>query len=638
MYRLIILLLLAASLTVVSAAPTTSQSTGGVSERLAYVSFRPGNWDIYYFDKHGVSPRRLTENISLEYDPALSPDGRWVVFCSERRGNPDLYVLDLKHGGEPRLLIASDAMEDQAAISPDGKTIAFVSTHGGNADVFTLPFRPDRTQPVGNAANLTRHPAGDFRPAFSPDSKKIAFTSDRDTPTTGEPAARRREGEVYVMQRDGKSLRRLTTSPGWDGSPAFSADGRTIYFFSTRDKHYRIWAMSAGGDSPRAVSPSGLVALSPALTADGRVAFAARTGAGENARWKIVSVKPDGTDERLESDVSNDYWKPVFDAKTGAMLCHGTGPNESGLPEGSHFPGRTYLGRGPLLASGYPMPARLPDRSLELYPVRGFSIALNSRRDQMLRTELPGPRLVLSDLSGRNMKDITAVQNGELPWIGLSWSRDGEWVAYTAGEMFSPPKAEADVWKMRPDGTEAVNLTPDSPGNDGFPSLSADSSRLVFRSGRTGNFDIFLMQSDGTGLRNLTNHPAVDTFPAFSPLGDEIAFSSNRDGELDPKTGHRTFELYTMKISSDGTPGAVRRLTYTHGQNAHPQYSPDGRWLVFTSEQGGINDEEPIINTVIFSPQIYGELFVCRLEDGKIFRLTNDKWEDGFPNWVSPVG
>lgn len=161
--------------------------------------------------------------------------------------------------------------------------------------------------------------------------------------------------------------------------------------------------------------------------------------------------------------------------------------------------------------------------------------------------------------------------------------------------------------------------------------------RIVFRSGRTGNFDIYIMNSDGSGLSNLTNNPADDTFPTFSPLNDEIAFSSNRDGELDVKTGNRTFEIYTMKLGPNGTPGVVRRLTYTHGENAHPQYSPDGKWLIFTSEQAGIADEEPLINTVIFSPQIYGELYICRLKDGKTFRITNNKWEDGFPNWASAV-
>lgn len=606
-------------------------------ERIVYMSFQPGNWDIYHFAKPGATPRRLTDDPGLDYGAVLSPDGKWVVFCSERSGNSDLYALDLENGGKPRLLIESKAMEDQAAISHDGKTMAFVSTRDGNADIFTLPFRPDRTQRIEKAVNLTHDPGGDFRPSFSPDGKFLAFSTDRDTPVTGHPAARLREGEIYVMDTQGKNLRRLTNSRRWDGSPVWSLDQRNIYFYSFRDRQYRIWVMGNDGSSPRPVSPTTELALSPAPMPDGRLAYSVRIGPEENARWRIKSVKSDGSDERFESDESNNYWQPYFNARTGAMICHGTGPLQQGVPEGSFFPGRMYLGPGPLLLSGYPRRTEFPDRNVELYPLRGFSAVPHPHQNLLVRTELARLRLVLSDLTGRGTKEITAVQNGELPWIGLSWSRDGNWIGYTAGEMFATPKAEADVWKMRPDGREAINLTPNSPGNDGFPAFSGDGRRLVFRSGRTGNFDIYIMNADGTGTSNLTNNPANDTFPAFSPLNDEIAFSSNRDGELDVKTGNRTHEIYTMKVGPDGVPGALRRLTYTRGQNAHPQYSPDGQWLIFTSEQAGINDEEPLINTVIFSPQIYGELYICRLKDGKIFRITNNKWEDGFATWVSSV-
>ena len=618
---------------------TSSARTRTGLERIIYFTFQPGNWDIYYFPKRGDTPRRLTDDPGLEYDAVISPDERWLVFCSEKRGNADLYALDLKNGGPPRLLLKSDAMEDQAAISRDGKTLAFVSTRDGNADVFTIPFRPQKTQNINQAINLTHDAGGDFRPSFSPDGKRIAFSSDRDTPPTGDPAARRRAGEIYVMDIDGQNVRRLTNSPGWDGSPVWSLDGREIFFYSGRDRHYRIWVMNQDGSSPRAVSPTTTtqVAVSPAVMPDGRIAYSARSGPEESARWRIMSVKPDGSDERIESEESNNYWQPSFGPTTGAMFCHGVGPTSKDAPPGSVFPGHMYLGPGPLLLSGYPKRTQFPDREVELYPIRGFSGVPNPNKDLFVRTELPQLHLVLSSLRGDSARQLTPVQNGELPWIGMSWSPDGNWIAYTAGEMFSPPNAEADVWKIHPDGTGAVNLTLNSPGNDGFPSFSGDGRRVVFRSGRTGNFDIFLMNADGSGVTNLTNNPADDTFPAFSPLNDEIAFSSNRDGTLDPKTKNRTFELYTMKVSADGVAGPVRRLTYTNGQNAHPQYSPDGKWLIFTSEQAGINDEEPLINTVIFSPQIYGELYLCRLKDGKIFRLTNNKWEDGFPSWVLPV-
>jgi Tol biopolymer transport system component len=120
----------------------------------------------------------------LDYDPVVSPDGRWLVCCSERCGNPDLYALDSQRSRDFRLLIDSDFLEDQAAFSPDGKFIVFVSTFSGNADIYRLPFRPDRILSMKQAENLTHYPGGDFRPAISPDGHMMAFSSDRGLPVT----------------------------------------------------------------------------------------------------------------------------------------------------------------------------------------------------------------------------------------------------------------------------------------------------------------------------------------------------------------------------------------------------------------------------------------------------------------------
>ena len=110
-----------AVMTVVAVAPgLDAQRSARDSETVVYSSLAPGNWDVYRFDRPGEPPRRLTTDPGLDYNPVVSPDGRWVVFTSERAGSPDLYALDLEQAGEPVRLTASDAMEDAADFSPDG--------------------------------------------------------------------------------------------------------------------------------------------------------------------------------------------------------------------------------------------------------------------------------------------------------------------------------------------------------------------------------------------------------------------------------------------------------------------------------------------------------------------------------------
>ena len=607
-----------------------------VSETIVYSTFRPSNWDVYYFPSRGSQPKRLTDDPGLDYDAVLSPDGRWAVFCSERRGNPDLYVLDLQHEGPPKLLIESDYMEDQAAFSPDGKNLVFVSDRDGNADIFKLPFTPQKTQSINKAMNLTHHDGGEFRPSFSPDGKKIAFSTDWDAAPTGPPAERSRQGEIYMMDADGKNLKRLTNSPGWDGSPKWSPDGRTIYFYAKRDGKFRIWAMDADGSNQRAISAKELTsALSPAITPDGRLAFAVKIGAADSTDWKIVSVALDGSDQRFESDKSNSYWIPDFNAKTGAMICHGPGPvQKDDVPR---EPAESLLSEGPLTIAHSPELAYLPDRSLNLYPIRKFGVSVDPTGQKLALTDsfYASHYIAVTSLDGSNPRIIYDRKDRKVipPVYVPTWSKDGASIAWMSGLPFGGPKEENDVWKMSSDGSGAVNLTPNTPGSDGFADFSGDGRSIVFRSGRTGNFDIYLMNSDGSNVRNLTNNPAYDSFPAFSPNNDEIAFASNRDGVADAKSGMKTFEIYTLKLNPDGSPGELKRITNSPGQDSHPHYSPDGKWLVFSSEQGGINDEEPLIQEVGFMPQMYGELYAVRLSDLKMVRLTHNKWEDGLPSW-----
>jgi len=262
----------------------------------------------------------------------------------------------------------------------------------------------------------------------------------------------------------------------------------------------------------------------------------------------------------------------------------------------------------------------LPDRTLELWAVRGTFPTPDPEGKRLAFAE-HFERVVTADPDGARPRVIFEPA-GDSVWRPL-WSRDGQWIVGAVGATFGRPSAPVDIWKLRPDGSGATNLTAGSGANNGFPYFSPDGRSIVFRSGRDGNHEIYLMSADGTGVRRLTDHPATDTMPSFSPDGSRIAFVSTRDGD---------HEIYLMELGEDATPGALRRVTTSPGFDTHPVFSPDGAWLTFTSQRGGLNDEEPLIP--VFNPQPYGEVYALRLADGLVLRLTHNKWEDGTPAWV----
>ncbi len=616
-------------------------------ERIFFTTFRPGNWDIYELSGPGKPARRLTDEPGLDYGAAPSPDGRWLVFTSERRGHADLFVLDLERGGPPRLLVDSDGMEDQAAISPDGKTLVFVSSREGNAEIFSLPFQPERTQSLKRVKNLTRHPGGDFRPAFSPDGKWIAFSSDRDNQviaTVNNRFQRALRTDLYMMNADGSEVRRLTNTPDWEGSPVFSTEAASLYFYSNRragtNTGFRIWAMGSDGSNPHPVSPFGNEDKSPAAIRDGRIVFASqiRTASGQETNAyglqrgsRIISMKADGTDLREESDSLRDYWGPVA-GPGGRTFCHGPGVG----PESDLVTTKP----GSLIVPPSSQQARLPGRGVAIYPVRsGPLLTPVPRRAEFLmlgsKEEDPDWKFVFRDMDGSYLRGAFSMPKPELgSLMDLRGSRDGNWITFMDGPFFGAATNSSDIWVVRTDGTQSKNLTANTEGNDGFPDFSGDARRIVFRSYRSGNPDIFLMNADGTGVRQLTDHPGRDTFPTFCPTRNEIAFISDRDGEWDSSKRYRTMDLYTLQLGPDGAPGKVRRLTDYPGHDSHPYYSSDGNWIVFTSEQGGRNDEAPLLQN---NPQSYGEIYAIRIADRKLVRLTNNKWEDGNSSWVGPV-
>jgi TolB protein len=155
-------------------------------------------------NRDGSALTRLTEHPESDFSPTWSPDGKRVLFSSRRRGDADLFVLDLETS-EITQLTRSKRDEYDPAWSPDGQWIAFAVQIERQSDVCVMPASG------GEAVNLTESPyANDFQPTWTQDSQQLYFVSY--TMAEG-------DHEIYVMQRDGSDVRQVSDDDQDDLAP-----------------------------------------------------------------------------------------------------------------------------------------------------------------------------------------------------------------------------------------------------------------------------------------------------------------------------------------------------------------------------------------------------------------------------------
>lgn len=579
-----------------------SSALCGAADRIALVRIAPTEATLYIANADGTGEHAITQPGSVNYNPAWSPQGDWIAFTSEREGSADLFRMHPDGGGLERLT-DDPAFDDQAAFSPDEKRIVFVSTRAaGFANLWFLDLTTHKSTP------LTSGRGGDFRPAWSPDGKWIAFSSDRESDA---PAGKGRWEklhlvDIFVVHPDGTGLKRISQHGGFCGTPKWMPDSQSViaYCMSAQDTLSHRFGDGEGDDrlvridvatgaiTPVTAGPG--VKLAPSVLASGGLAYLRRDKNAQGVFYADGAKGPVGNDIRFPS------WSP----------------------DGKQVVFSRFVTKHPIA------PAKLWSRDprfdlyvtawLPAYDPTGASLAVTRPN--------PDNSITLEILDREGKQRILHKEQFPTLILAPQWSPDSKqmvfgiglfsaFLDFTIGEKkpFDPVNGGAQVGMINADGS-GFHLVTSGPNNNAFPSFSPDGKHIVYRTMGASEQGLRIMNLDDHSIMQLTQE--WDNFPIWSPKGDRIAFVR--------RTGP-DFQIFTIR--PDGKD--LTQLTDTHGIDAHLAWSPDGERLLFSSSRKGFKDEALYTS----GPQPYGEIFVMNFDGTHVEQLTDDQWEEGGPAW-----
>lgn len=199
------------------------------------------SYDIFMADLDGKIVKQLTTAKGYDAEATLSPDGKKMIYTSDKDGDIELYVMDLASGKEKRIT-HTPGYDGGAWFSPDGKKLIWrasrPTTEAELTEYKTL-LAENMVAPTNmevwvanadgsNARQVTHYGQANWAPAYMPDSKRIIFASNHEY-KRGFPF------NLYTVNEDGTNLQKISRDKGFDAFPMFSPDGKKIVFASNRN-------------------------------------------------------------------------------------------------------------------------------------------------------------------------------------------------------------------------------------------------------------------------------------------------------------------------------------------------------------------------------------------------------------------
>jgi Tol biopolymer transport system component len=572
---------------------------------------------VYLMDADGAHRTPLTFEPWTSGQPKVSPDGRSLVFTAFWAEFPliALYRLDLDTLQVTNLSAAAGRITVDAdpRWSADGSLIAFATSYSDNG---TVPTQIEAMHPDGSGRRALTHDSFyNLDPALSPNGRRLAVSSYRGEglPQDPEHKTRTRSSQFHLVVSDvdsgaervltaGRSCADVdrTCSPEEASAyaPVWTPSGDGVGFVAALNATTTcICVMSPDGSHARAVFSSETLAISwfdwvvpgpaPATAVTriggqvpaGRLVF---SGTDLDGKPVLAVSDPDRYGSRRIpvpaglSDVSNPRLTP--DGRQVVFTARSAGAIGQGTPHPSPPPG--------------------VERSVHFILDFLWPLLNDSAPDEMAGAE----QVYRMDLDGRNVERLTdpwledymdAMADGEARGNGdADLSPDGRWLVF---RNQSSTTDESFILRLDMRSGEVFSLTNATAGafptHDRSPRFSSDGSRVVFSGSVGANPQIMVVDAaDGLGLRQLTDDEYLNIFPAWSPDGSEIVYSSYRgSGDADQadleavRTGGLPLhDWYLVKI--DVSTGQQTVLTSPLDSPVfRPTWSPDGRSIVFVS-------------------------------------------------------
>lgn len=199
------------------------------------------SYDIFLATDEGKVERWLTEAPGYDAEATINWKARKIIYTSKASGDLDLWSMDLDGSGKKQLT-STIGYDGGAVFSRDGKKIAWRAYHppaGAAMERYQSLLADNLTAPMkmelfvadadgSNAKQITSFGCASFAPTFTPDGKRVLFSSNKNKCDS-------REFELFLIDVDGKNLEQVTSFGGFTSFPEFSPDGGKVVFVSTRD-------------------------------------------------------------------------------------------------------------------------------------------------------------------------------------------------------------------------------------------------------------------------------------------------------------------------------------------------------------------------------------------------------------------